>query len=67
MVAMLLSPAFPGVLVALAAAAVRALECTPPPSRWAVPLVAVWAAPVAVMTLRTGSGLGCALTSCRLW
>ncbi|MCS5716905.1 VanZ family protein [Herbiconiux sp. CPCC 205763] len=50
---------FAGALAALTLVAfVSAARPTPLPARWAIPLVGVWAASLAVMTLRPGSGLG---------
>ncbi|MGD8168501.1 VanZ family protein [Herbiconiux sp. P16] len=50
---------FAGALAALTLVAIgSATRPTPLPARWAVPMVGVWAASVAVMTLRPGSGLG---------
>ena len=50
---------FAGALAALAVVAIAgAARPTPLAMRWAVPLVGVWAASVAVLTLRPGSGLG---------
>jgi glycopeptide antibiotics resistance protein len=59
MITPLLYLLFAGALAALTLVAlVGATRPTPLPARWAVPLVGVWAASVAVMTLRPGSGLG---------
>jgi glycopeptide antibiotics resistance protein len=59
MITPLLYLLFAGALVALTLVAlVRAAGARPMPARWAAPLVGVWAASVAVMTLRPGSGLG---------
>ncbi|WP_382307966.1 VanZ family protein [Herbiconiux sp. UC225_62] len=59
MITPLLSLFFAGALAVLTVVAlVRSAGPSPLPARWAVPLVGVWAASVAVMTLRPGSGLG---------
>lgn len=59
MITPLLYLLFAGALAVLTLVAfVRAAGPAPLPARWAVPLVAVWGASVAVMTLRPGSGLG---------
>ncbi|SDY87432.1 VanZ family protein [Herbiconiux ginsengi] len=59
MITPVLSLLFAGALTVLTVvASVRAAGPAPLRARWAVPLVGVWAASVAVMTLRPGSGLG---------